>query len=133
MKLTSKLMGNGHISTEQLINRGKRLISYCSKQSDKAAARRFFKCEIKASGVPQRIVIDKSGANLAGLLRTNIGLKSSRDHRFIKKITRPTLGLKAFHSAAVTLAGIAAAHMIRKRQLHTNHSSPLKQFASLVA
>jgi putative transposase len=87
-----------------------------SKRRDKATARLFFKRAIKANGVPQQIVIDKSSANLAGLLRINIGLKFSRfhhrikilrvkylnnigeqDHRFIKKITRPTLGFKAFH------------------------------------
>jgi putative transposase len=39
------------------------------------------------------------------------------DHRFIKRITRPMLGFKAFHSAAATLAGIETAHMIRKDQL----------------
>jgi putative transposase len=37
-----------------------------------------------------------------------------QDHRFIKRITRPILGFKAFHSAAATLAGIEAAHMILK-------------------
>tara|TARA_B100000767_G_scaffold51640_1_gene47059 strand:+ start:449 stop:628 length:180 start_codon:yes stop_codon:yes gene_type:complete len=36
-----------------------------------------------------------------------------QDHRFIKKITRTTLGFKAFHSAAAALAGIEVAHMIR--------------------
>ncbi len=116
------------------------------------SGRRFFKRAIKANGVPQRIVIDKSGANLAGLLRINVGLKFSRshhrieilrvkylnniveqDHRFIKKITRPTLGFKAFHSAAATLAGIEVAHMIRKKQIQSNHTSPFEQFASLAA
>jgi len=43
-----------------------------------------------------------------------------QDHRFIKKITRPMLGFKAFYSAAATLAGIEAAHMIRKGQLGQN-------------
>ena len=83
--------------------------------------------------LPSRIVIDKSGANLAGLERINVGLKFSRnkqrigilrvkylnniveqDHRFIKKVTRPALGFKAFHSAATTLVGIEVAHMVRK-------------------
>ena len=100
----------------------------------------------------QGIVIDNSGTNLAGLKRINIGLKFSRtkqrieilrvkylnniveqDHRFIKRITQPTLGFKAFQSAAATLAGIEVAHMIRKQQFQTNHTSPFKQFASLAA
>jgi len=57
----------------------------------------------------------------------------SRNHRFIKKITRPTLGFKAFHSAAATLAGIEVAHMIQKKQLQSSHMSPFKQFESLAA
>ncbi|MGR3663067.1 MAG: IS6 family transposase [Paracoccaceae bacterium] len=131
---------------------GKTLDFMLSRQRDKAAARRFFKRAIEANGVPKRIVIDKSGTNLAGLLRINVGLKFSRTHhridilrvkylnnivgqghRFIKKTTRPTLGFKAFHSAAATLAGIEVAHMIRKKQIQTNHTSPFKQFASLAA
>tara|TARA_B100000795_G_scaffold249085_1_gene216364 strand:- start:434 stop:1057 length:624 start_codon:yes stop_codon:yes gene_type:complete len=110
---------------------GKTLDFMLSKRRNKAAARLFFRGAIKVNGVPERIVIDKSGANLAGLMRINVGLKFSRayqpieilrvkylnniveqDHRFIKKITRPTLGFKAFHSATATLAGIEVAHMI---------------------
>ena len=129
---------------------GKTLDFMLSKRRDKAAARLFFRRAIETNGVPERIVIDKSGANLAGLQCINVGLKFSRtkqrieilrvkylnniveqDHRFIKKITRPTLGFKAFHSAAATLAGIEVAHMIRKQQFQTNYTSPFKQFASL--
>ncbi len=56
-----------------------------------------------------------------------------QDHRFIKKITRPMLGFKAFHSAAATLAGIETAHMIRKGQLGQASVSAFKQFAALAA
>ena len=62
---------------------GKTLDFMLSRQRDKAAARRFFKRAIKANGVPERIVIDKSGANLAGLLRINVGLEFSRTHHRI--------------------------------------------------
>lgn len=54
-----------------------------------------------------------------------------QDHRFIKRITRPTLGFKAFHSAAATLAGIETAHMIRKGQIALNGKTGFQQFASL--
>ncbi|WP_230991186.1 transposase, partial [Bathymodiolus platifrons methanotrophic gill symbiont] len=40
-----------------------------------------------------------------------------QDHRFIKKITKPMMGFKAFHSAQATIDGIETAHMIRKGQL----------------
>jgi hypothetical protein len=39
-----------------------------------------------------------------------------QDHRAIKQRCAPMLGLKNFHSAAITLAGIELAHRIRKQQ-----------------
>lgn len=131
---------------------GKTLDFMLSIGRDEAAARLFFRRAIETNGVPAGIVIDKSGANLAGLLRINVGLKFSRahqaievlrvkylnniieqDHRFIKRTTRPVLDFKVFHSAAATLAGIGVAHMIRKQQFQSNHTSPFMQLASLAA
>lgn len=43
------------------------------------------------------------------------------------------LGFKAFHSAAATIAGIEAAHMIRKGQFVVNGRSAFQQFAALAA
>ena len=96
------------------------------------------------------MVIDKSGANLAGLMAVNVILKFTgagrivtirqvkylnnileQDHRFIKRITAPMMGFKAFHSAAATIAGIEVAHMIRKRQFAANDLSAFQQFAGL--
>jgi len=37
-----------------------------------------------------------------------------QDHRFIKKITNPMMGFKAFYSAKATIDGIETAPMIRK-------------------
>jgi len=147
-----KVKGSWTYLYRAIDKRGKTLDFMLSRRRDKAAARLFFRRAIAANGVPEKVVIDKSGANLAGLLRINVGLKLSRthrpveilrvkylnniieqDHRFIKKITRPTLGFKAFHSAAATLAGIEVAHMIRKKQIPTNHASPFETFASLAA
>ena len=129
---------------------GQTLEFMLSENRDTAAARRFFKRAVVTNGVPERIVIDKSGANLAGLQSINVILKFTgvgriigivqskylnniveQDHRFIKRITRPMLGFKAFHSAAATLAGIEAAHMIRKGQLNQTGTSAFKQFAAL--
>lgn len=119
---------------------------------DKVAARRFFKRAISTNGTPDRVAIDKSGANLAGLQAVNVIRKFTgsgrlirimqskylnnmveQDHRFIKRITRPTLGFKAFHSAAATPAGIETAHMIRKGQIAANGKMGFQQFASLAA
>ncbi|GLT12615.1 hypothetical protein GCM10007928_48480 [Sulfitobacter porphyrae] len=123
-----------------------------SERRDTAAARRFFKRAVGTNGVPDRIAIDKSGANLAGLQSLNVIPKFTgsgktiknvqseylnnvveQNHRFIKRITRPMLGFKALHSAASTLAGIETAYMIRKGQLGQNGISPFKQFAAPAA
>lgn len=131
---------------------GRTLDFLLSEHRDLAAARRFFKRAIGTNGMPDRVVIDKSGANLAGLRAVNVVLKftSSRrtveirqvkylnnileqDHRFIKWITNPMMGFKAFHSASATIAGIEFAHMIRKGQFPTNETSAFRTFAALAA
>ena len=123
-----------------------------SERRDKAAARRFFRRAIGTNGVPDRVVIDKSGANLAGLEAVNVILKFTgtgqtikvlqvkylnnileQDHRFIKRITGQMLGFKAFHSASATLESIETAHMIRKGQFDANGLTAFQQFAQLAA
>ena len=54
-----------------------------------------------------------------------------QDHRFIKKITKPMMGFKAFHSAQATIEGIETAHMIRKGQLSEENIPAYKQFMAL--
>ena len=129
---------------------GKTLDFMLSGQRDEGAATAFFKRMIENNGVPGKVVIDKSGANQAGLLNINLLLWFldfwplieilqvkylnniiGQDHRFIKKITKPMKGFKAFHSASATLQGIEAAHMITKKQFGQTEKSPLQQFASL--
>ena len=53
-----------------------------------------------------------------------------QDHRFIKRITAPMMGFNAFHPA---IAGIEAAHMIRKGQIPANDRTAFRQFAGLTA
>ena len=123
-----------------------------SEHRDEAAATAFFKQAIDNSGLPSKVVIDKSGANNAGLENSNrllflaglycfIDLRKvkylnnsvEQDHRLIKTITQPMMGFKAFHSASATLAGIEVAHMIRKGQF-TNNLLPAHQpFMALAA
>lgn len=55
-----------------------------SERRDLAAARRFFKKAITANGVPERVVIDKSGAKLAGLQAVNAILKFTGTGRIIE-------------------------------------------------
>ena len=54
---------------------GQTLDFMLSERRDLAAAGRFFKRAIGTNGVPDRIVINKSGANLAGLQAVNVILK----------------------------------------------------------
>jgi len=121
-----------------------------SKQREEMAATTFFKQAINNNGFPHKVVMDKSGANYAGLENINMllmlaGLISfveiiqvkylnnliEQDHRFIKKITNPMMGFKAFHSTKATLDGIETAHMIRKGQLADEDIPAYKQFMAL--
>ena len=119
---------------------------------DRKAALRFLRKAIDQCGLPDKITIDKSGANTAAVERYNaehdagIELRVAglgpqvkylnniveQDHRAIKRLTRPMLGFKSFWSAAITLAGIELMHMIRKGQLQgSGKSRPAQQFYSL--
>jgi putative transposase len=119
---------------------GKTLDFMLSEHRDEVAASAFFARMIENNGWPEKVVIDKSGTNLAGLQNMNWMLLLpgwfwliEQDHRFIKKLTRPMKGFKFFQSASATLDGIEVARMIRKRQFSTNGQFALKQFTALAA
>jgi putative transposase len=115
---------------------------------DKAAARRFLHKAIKSFGTPEKINIDKSGANKAAIEShnevnsSNIVIRQNKyinniveqDHRAIKRITKPMMGFKSFPSAAKTIAGIELIHLIRKGQMAQNSNLPVyQQFDALAA
>ncbi|SCN47439.1 Mobile element protein [methanotrophic endosymbiont of Bathymodiolus azoricus (Menez Gwen)] len=121
-----------------------------SERRDEDAATAFFKQAINNNGFPDKVVMDKSGANYAGLANINLLLILAgfatmidicqvkylnniivQDHRFIKKIIKPMMVFKAFHSAQATIAGIETAHMIRKGQLSEENIPAYKQFMAL--
>ena len=54
---------------------GQTLEFMLSENRDTATARRFFNRAVGTNGVPERITIDKSGANLAGLQNLSVTLK----------------------------------------------------------
>ena len=128
-----------------------------SEQRDELAARAFFEKAIGSNGLPEKVTMDKSGANKAGIdtinaqltllfllggIFTQIEVRQikylnnlvEQDHRFIKKITQPMKGFKAFYSAKATLEGIELHHMLRKNQ-HTQASNHaiFEQFQQLAA
>ncbi len=124
---------------------------YLSQTRDLPAAEAFFKKAIDSCGVPDKVNMDKSGANLAGLNAINDALPEEekieirqvkylnnlveQDHRGVKRIVKPMLGFKSFSSAAATLAGIELHHMLKKGQMITaNQTLPVwQQFYALAA
>lgn len=110
-----------------------------SEKRDEPAARAFFEKAIGLSGIPDKVTMDKSGANKAAIDTINLQLTLlfmmggvflqinvrqikylnnivEQDYRFVKKITKLMKGFKAFHSAEATLSGIELHHMLRKGQ-----------------
>ena len=84
---------------------------------DRKAALRFLRQAIGQNGMPEKITIDKSGANTAAIESYNTDHEAGieirqvkylnniveQDHRAVKRLARPMLGFKSFRSARVTL------------------------------
>ena len=97
---------------------------------DVKAAKRFLKKAIRNNSEPEKINIDKSGANTAGIQAINeesgskIEIRQCKylnniveqDHRRIKRRIRPMMGFKSFKSAKITIAGIEMMAMLKKSQ-----------------
>ena len=80
---------------------------------------------------PEKIVMDKTGANKASIDLINavrdvpivvrqityLNNIVERDRRAIEQVTRPMFNFKSFSSAGGMLAGIELIHMIRKDRL----------------
>ncbi|CEG55988.1 transposase [Legionella fallonii LLAP-10] len=128
-----------------------------SEKRDEPAAQALFEKAIGSSGIPDKVTMDKSGANKAGIDTINLHLTLlimwggmftqitvrqikylnnivEQDHRFVKKLTKPMKGLKALHSAEATLAGIELHHMLRKWQHKESANQTIfEQFYGLAA
>ena len=117
---------------------------------DQDAAEAFLHKAIHTQGLPEKITIDKSGANTAAITHynktheTTIVIRHSKylnniveqDHRAVKRFTRPMLGFKSFWAARCTIAGMEVMHAIRKGQLATagtGPQTPAEQFYALAA
>ena len=129
---------------------GQTIVFLLRAHRDHAAARRFFERAIDLHDLPEKITIDKSGANTATIegIRADSGaaieMRRSRylnnwieqDHRAVKRILRAMLELKNFRCGRALLAGIETMHMIKKGQLDAikdRASSAANQLHSLAS
>ena len=127
---------------------GKTVDFLLTAKRDMAAARRFFDKAMGANGDPDKVAMDKSGANKAAIDAINAGRDVQilvcqvkylhniveQDHRAIKRVKGPMLNFKSFRSAGSVLAGIELMHMIRKARFFidcTDAMSFADQFSTL--
>ena len=101
-----------------------------TSKRDMAAAKRFFDKAMGANGDPDKVAMDKSGANKEAIDAINAGRDVpilvrkvkylnnivEQVHRAIKRVTKPMINFKSFRAAASVLAGVELMHMIRKGQ-----------------
>lgn len=126
-----KIKGQWYYLYRAVDKQGQTIDFLLTKHRDERAAKRFLIKAIRRHGVPEKITIDGSAANKAAvesyneehgttiIIRQRKYLNNivEQDHRAVKRITRPMLGFKAFHTARRTLVGIELMHMIKKKQL----------------
>jgi transposase-like protein len=113
---------------------GKSVHSLLREDRTIGSAQEFFRQAVKIPGSPwpEKINLDGNAASHLGvhllgeedarwrsvkvIARRYLNNLVEQDHRAIKQRSRPMLGLKSFHTAAITFSGIELAHRIRKRQ-----------------
>ena len=127
---------------------------YLSERRDEPAARAFFEKVISSSGLPDKVVIDQSGSNIAALDTINVRLWLygymlsmievltvkylnnivEQSHRKVKGKMHQCLGWKSWTGAESTLAGVELWSMIKLGQMVTTEPmTPWEQFYSLAA
>ena len=130
-----KIKGQWNYLYRAVDKEGNTVDFYLSRNRDKSAGEAFFRKAIGDNMLPEKVVIDKSGANKAALESLNIQLALlfmgtgilmpvlvrqikylnnivEQEHRAIKKIINPMKGFKSFATAKATLAGIELHHML---------------------
>ena len=145
-----KIKGQWYYLYRAVDKEGNTIDFLLTKKRDTKAAKRFLIKAIGSNGRPEKITIDKSGANKAAIEEfnrengTSIEIRQikylnnivEQDHRGIKRITKHMLGFKSFHTASITLSGIEIVRMIKKGQFNPQDDStqsPVKIFYGLAA
>jgi putative transposase len=126
----------------------KTVVFVLTAKRDMAAAKLFFDKALEANGHPDKVAMDKSGANKAAIDAINAGRAVpvlerqvkylnnivEQDHRAIKRVTKTMLNFKSFLSAGSLLADIELIHMICKGQFATDGANAMSiadQFSAL--
>ena len=134
-----KTKGTWHYLYRAVDKEGNTIDFLLTKKRDTKAAKRFLIKAIGSNGLPEKITIDKSGANKAAIEEynnengTSIEIRQikylnnivEQDHRGIKRITKHMLGFKSFHAASITLSGIQLVRIIKKGQFNQQDESTL--------
>jgi putative transposase len=127
---------------------GKTVDFLLTAKRDMAAAKRFFNKAMGANGDPDKVAMDKSGANKAAINAINAGRDVpilvrqvkylnnivEQDHRAIKRVTKPMLNFKLFRAGGSVLAGFELIDMIRKGQFAIDGADAMSvddQFSAL--
>ena len=143
-----KIKGQWYYLYRAVDKEGNTIDFLLTKKRDTKAAKRFLIKAIGSNGRPEKITIDKSGANKAAIEEynrengTSIEIRQikylnnivEQDHRGIKRVTKHMLGFKSFHAASITLSGIELVRMLKKGQFNQQDEStlvPAKIFHSL--
>ena len=125
---------------------GQTLDFLLTARRDAKAAKRFLKKVLNNSGIPEKIYVDKSGANKKAIedLNEKLGLcikinqskyKNNlveQDHRGIKRPIKHRQHFRAFHSAHKKIRGVESVRMIYKGQVEGT-SSVGEFFKDLIA
>jgi putative transposase len=145
-----RVKGEGKYVSRTVDREGQTIDFLLTPQRDRAAAAAFLHKAIRAHGVPEKITIDRSGANTAAIMHDNTTHKTAtiirhskylnniveQDPRAAQRITRPTLCFKSFWTARCTMAGMEVRHALRKEQLvgpQESQHTPAEQFYALAA
>ncbi|CAG23626.1 putative transposase [Photobacterium profundum SS9] len=125
-----------------------------TEKRDEAASRRFFNKAIGLHGLPDKVVIDKSGSNAAALDTLNwqiwfagiiggfievlqvkyLNNIVEQSHRAVKWKMRTALGFKSIEGAEASIAGVELWQMLRNGQMKNAGDMPIwEQFYSLAS
>ncbi|WP_448192962.1 IS6 family transposase [Azospirillum sp. sgz301742] len=131
--------------------RGQTIDFRLSAKRDAAAARRFFRKALKQAHTvtPRTLTVDKNAAypSAAKTMKKNGELWRlaklrqvkylnnivEQDHRRIKRLVRPGLGFKSFHTARRTIAGYEILAMVRKGQVAAIPANDMPTQAAFIA